>query len=395
MKHLLILLAVISAFCVRSYACTTVIVSARKSATGRPMLWKNRDTDCEFNHLRYFEGAKYSFTGLVDFDAEVGKESIYAGANEAGLVIANNLSYNACPAEDEFDPQNGKFMRACLENCATLAEVEKFIETSPYRTSANIAIIDAYGGAAYYELWNQTYTKYDVAESEDGYMVRTNFSLVSRQDGLAGLERYYTILAMTKEQAARNKLFDLQFFEDVAKTFRNELLKVDYSKRRDIPRGGWIVDQDFIPRFSTSASIVIEAVNSPEDAGQITLWSASGYPPCTYAVPVWLGAKSDIPSFLTAAVGQKAQVSILSHQLKHLVFPLEESNGEKYLHYQLLHSKIMPVVKKYEAEERRRGCQLQQSPFDISSIRNYNKDAEERFAQFQSEMAKLLDSLRH
>lgn len=392
MKHLFVILALLCVVGSRSYACTTVIVAAQKSATGRPILWKNRDTNSEFNHLKYFEGGKYSFTGLIDASAQAGKESVYAGANEAGLVITNNLSYNVHPEqENELASQNGKFIKACLENCVSLAEVEKFIETSPFITRANLAVIDAYGGAAYYELWNQTYTKYDVANSEEGYMVRTNFSFESRQPGLIGLERYKTISALTKEQVQKNKLFDVQFFEDVAKLFRNDVLKVDYSVKRTVPKGGWIVDQDFIPRFSSSASIVIEGVNKPEDANEITLWCASGYPPCTYAVPVWVGAKSNIPSFLTAAPGQTAEVSTVSYQLKHQVFPYKESNGEKYLNYKLLSSKIMPAVSKYEAIERKQGSLVQKGQLSSSAISAYNKGAEERFQQFKTELSFLLN----
>ena len=41
-----------------SEACTAVIVSGAKTADGRPLMWKNRDTDCLDNSVRHFKGEK-------------------------------------------------------------------------------------------------------------------------------------------------------------------------------------------------------------------------------------------------------------------------------------------------------------------------------------------------
>ena len=74
-------------------ACTTAIISAEASGTGRPLLWKHRDTDEYYNHIEYLKGEKYSFTALVNSKDEV-YEEVWAGANEKGFVIANNVSYS-------------------------------------------------------------------------------------------------------------------------------------------------------------------------------------------------------------------------------------------------------------------------------------------------------------
>ena len=47
-------------------ACTTAIISAEASGTGRPMLWKHRDTDEYYNHIEYLRGEKYGYTALVN-----------------------------------------------------------------------------------------------------------------------------------------------------------------------------------------------------------------------------------------------------------------------------------------------------------------------------------------
>ena len=78
---------------VPSLACTTAIISAEASGTGRPLLWKHRDTDEYFNHIEHLKGEKYSYTALLNTRDTVYIE-VWAGANEKGFVIANNVSYN-------------------------------------------------------------------------------------------------------------------------------------------------------------------------------------------------------------------------------------------------------------------------------------------------------------
>ena len=52
-KTLIILLILLSISEVIT-PCTTAIVSGRLTADGRPLLWKNRDTDDLDNILKYF-----------------------------------------------------------------------------------------------------------------------------------------------------------------------------------------------------------------------------------------------------------------------------------------------------------------------------------------------------
>ena len=68
-----------------SDACTAVIISGKKTADGRPLMWKNRDTDCLDNSVRHFKGEKYSFVGLVNSDSPGGE--VWIGANTAGFSM--------------------------------------------------------------------------------------------------------------------------------------------------------------------------------------------------------------------------------------------------------------------------------------------------------------------
>ena len=61
MKRLVIsvLVAIAGIFAIPAMACTTAIISAEASGTGRPLLWKHRDTDEYYNHMEYLRGEKY------------------------------------------------------------------------------------------------------------------------------------------------------------------------------------------------------------------------------------------------------------------------------------------------------------------------------------------------
>ena len=66
-KLFILLLAVLAAvFPPEAEACTTAIVSAEASASGRPLLWKQRDTDNPHNVVAYVSGGKYAYTAVFN-----------------------------------------------------------------------------------------------------------------------------------------------------------------------------------------------------------------------------------------------------------------------------------------------------------------------------------------
>ena len=90
MKKLMLILAALFLTVSRGECCTTVIVSAEASGTGRPLMWKQRDTSAGFNYLEWFPGGegRYGFLGIVN-TSDTRKESVWCGANEAGFSIIN------------------------------------------------------------------------------------------------------------------------------------------------------------------------------------------------------------------------------------------------------------------------------------------------------------------
>ena len=74
-------------------ACTTAIISGRFTPDGRPLLWKNRDTDDLDNKLMYFTDGRYDYIGLVNSKDTIGEE-VWTGMNTSGFAIMNSASYN-------------------------------------------------------------------------------------------------------------------------------------------------------------------------------------------------------------------------------------------------------------------------------------------------------------
>ena len=166
-----------------TFACTSFIISGKATPSGKPMMFKHRDTGELNNRIAYFQGEKYAFIGLMNSPMLDGE--VWSGMNEAGFCIMNTASYNL--REDTLKCQmdrEGELMYHALGNCATLADFETWLTTypQPWGVEANFGVIDAQGGAAYFEMNNSRYIKYDVNSEQSGYRVVTNFSFAGRYE---------------------------------------------------------------------------------------------------------------------------------------------------------------------------------------------------------------------
>lgn len=390
-----VFVAIAGLIAVPAMACTTAIISAEASGTGRPLLWKHRDTDEYYNHMEYFRGEKYGFTALVNSRDAV-YEEVWAGANDAGFAIANNVAYNINLIKYDTPSRNGYIMKAALGICATVDDFEKMLQDMavPRGARANFAVIDAHGGAAYFEVGDDRYFRFDVKDAPDGYLYRTNFSVAGVEDEGAGYIRY----------AAAKKIFEEKgrdftpgwILDNPARSFYHGLMKTDMQNVSDKALGeGFIISQDYIPRYTSTSSIVIEGVNPGEDPAKTVIWSAIGYSPCSYAIPVWVGACEDIPECLSSADKQLAPANSLAMDLKARVFPITRGNGNKYLDYLTLRRDILPEIMSAEDKEIAEGEKVKKKMdrmgFDIEAVRKFNTGADKRFAAFRDRMKKIID----
>jgi len=204
MKKWIALLFLWGVLSVPALACTSVIVSGKVREDGKPVMMKNRDTSSKTNDIHWFQGEKYSFIGLVNTDGPLEPE-VWAGTNSAGFCIMNTATYDLkdddIPAE-EMD-REGYLMYRALEVCATVEDFDHFLDTlsKPMYVEANFGVIDARGGAVYYEVDNwRVRARYDVNEEPEGYRVVTNFTWQGREADRRGVDRYEkasTLLAET------------------------------------------------------------------------------------------------------------------------------------------------------------------------------------------------------
>ena len=326
-------------FCiVSSWACTSFIISGKATPTGRPMMFKHRDTGELNNRIAHFNGVNYDFIGLVNSPTLDGE--VWAGMNEAGLCIMNTASYNL--REDQLDCQmdrEGELMYQVLSHCATLDDFEQWLATypQPWGVEANFGLIDAQGGAAYYEVNNSRWIKYDVNAEANGYRVVTNFSFAGRYEDYEGWERYQTASAIMGEAfSPTHQMTPTEALNLFSRQYRHEVLAIDYDST-NAPE--FTVDQDFIPRRITSAVVVFEGVASPAQAQQSVMWTALGYPACAVVVSLVMADAAHIPAYMqaydahaTSGNELHSEMCDLSLQIKNKwVFPLHISNGSRYV----------------------------------------------------------------
>jgi len=343
-------------------ACTSAIITGKVTADGRPILWKHRDTGEEQNRIEFFNFGKYSFLALVNSPDKSGEA--WVGTNETGFSIMNTASYNLKENEDTTKEKDmeGVLMFKALAICKNLVDFEKFLDTlkRPLGVEANFGVIDAEGGAAYYEVNNFKYNKLDVNDTKIaplGYLVVTNFSYTGRFNDGMGYIRQQTASSLFAKIAPTCKITPLWIAQEASRSFYHSLLDIDLKKHENSPNknSGWFIDQDFIPRKSTSASVIIQGVKQNEDPKMTIMWTILGYPPASVMIPLWVKAGYQQPSILIKK--QSSNNALLCEwavTLKNKSFSIERGNGAKYFHWSMMYNEsetgYMQILKPVEDE---------------------------------------------
>lgn len=327
-------------------SCTSAIFTGKVTKDGRPLLLKHRDTGELNNRIEYFQGPKYGFLALVDSPSEGGVA--WSGSNNAGFSIINTASYNL---KDDDVPSSmmdreGELMYKALGVCKNLKDFEYFLDTlsRPMGVEGNFGVIDAEGGAAYYEVNNHKWNKLDVNDPEvapNGYFIVTNFSYTGREDeGMGYIRNCNTTYNVENYVLKEGGKVDPQWiFENISRSFYHSLLEVDLRKDQGLA-SGWFIDQDFVPRRSSSASMVFQGVKPGEDVSKTVMWTILGYPPLGVAVPMVVANGENIPSFMVKSESsENAQMCDMVLELKKNVFPVKRGNGNKYFRFNYLYNK--------------------------------------------------------
>ncbi len=324
-------------------ACTTAIISGRFTPDGRPLLWKNRDTDDLDNKLMYFTDGRYDYIGLVNSKDTTGEE-VWTGMNTAGFAIMNSASYNLNSAEDADAAVNeGRVMRQALQQCASVDDFENFLKKlpKPYGLEANFGVIDAFGNAACFETSNHGYFKIDVNDpvaAPMGYLIRTNYSFTGKPDEGQGYIRYLTAEKLFYQASAMNSLTPEFILQDAARCLFHSLTETDLKLLQTTGKEKFVWFADFIPRFSTAASVVIQGVKKDESPMLMTMWTVLGFPLCSVVYPVWFNGEHQLPFQLKASESGRAPLCDKALKLKDRCFPVKRGHGDDYLNLPVLYN---------------------------------------------------------
>lgn len=337
MKRLYTIILILSAIFLQTAACTTAIISGKNTIDGRPLLYKHRDTDALQNKVMAFDDGKYQYIGIVNSKDKSGRE-VWGGYNSTGFAIMNSASYNLNPEQKGKDELEGVVMKLALQRCATLDDFERLLDSlpKPMCLSANFGVIDAKGGAAYYETGDYSYKKFDAndpAVAPMGYIVRTNYSFSGDRSRDKGISRYMAAEPMFYQASLSNSLSYNFLLQNVSRSLKHGLTGVNLYDQvpSDTDTPVYAPFRDFIPRYSTSSVIVVQGVKKDESTTLTTMWTILGSPLTSVAIPVWLNKGNVYPSILTAIKSENADLCDWSLTVKKKLFPISVGEGNDYI----------------------------------------------------------------
>jgi len=307
-------------------ACTTAVISGRCTESGRPLLWKNRDTrSSSHNEVAHFDDGPISFVAVINAND---RTTVWMGVNEAGFCIENSLSKDLRNDKPRSGLGNGQFMKQALATCRTVddfAELLQATDKTGRKTLANFGVIDADGGAAIFESGPTTHRMFDVNDpsvAPDGFLVRANFSATANDlpaDPPADLS---SALYSSNRYCRAKVLLQQQLPSGITVPFMTRHLCRDLANDDGIAFPGSIngatgvlpaqlpTDQT-ISRATTVSAVVIEGVAEGEDPRTTTMWTMLGDPKFTIAIPCWASV-SDIADSATEPTGAEiGEVALL------------------------------------------------------------------------------------
>jgi len=385
-KNIFFLLILVFLIPLTIIPCTTAIISGRITSDGRPLLWKNRDTDNLYNNLVYINGSKYSYIALVNSnDKHPGQ--IWIGMNNAGFAIMNSVSYNLKVNDTtKLEDMEGHLMRKALESCASVQEFENFLinHKKPLGVETNFGVIDAFGNGAYFETSNYSYKKFDVNDKDvapDGYLLRTNFSFCGIADKGSGYERFDIETELFNTAFVNKNLTPKFIIQDAARCLKHSLTKTDLKNEfsENASEKKYVDFNDFIPRFSTSASVVIQGVKKDEPADYSTMWTVLGFPLCSVVYPVWFNSENILPEILKAGTDGNSELCKLSLKLKGKCFSLPKGRTQNYIDVNALNNvegtgimqKLSPIDSYIFSSSEEMLNKLRKEKFPVDDVKVY------------------------
>lgn len=287
------------------------------AAGGRPLLWSLRDggsPDLVVQALA--DGAVPYFAWC-----EAGHpERVHGGANVAGLAVV------AVPVVvDGLAEAEGKLaalLQETLRACRTLAEFEVLLQRGDADGrgfAANIAVLDAAGAAAMFDVQPTTWARADATVADRGFLVRDGRVPVSSQpaDGRRALAEAACRSPGVTELSARIVL--------------QRVLR-DITPPAGAPRSprDRLDTRSLVHRPSTTGALVVQGVANGENSGWTQMWVTLGQPLCATAMPLFPAAGA-VPR--AVAGDPRSSLAAESQRLQQLLYVAEEGDEAKDRHW--------------------------------------------------------------
>ena len=321
-------------------ACTSFIISGKYTADGKSILYKNRDTGEMKNSLVKFNDGKYEYMGVVNGTEKGWNRAVWGGYNETGFAIINTAAYNNNIGDTTgVKGRDGVVMKMALMVCSSLEDFEVFLDTltKPRGVNSNYGVIDAKGGAAYYETGNFKYVKVDANDAlaaPNGIIVRTNHSMSADLSKGFGFNRFENATRILNE-ASRQKTLSPEFLMNaVSRSLYHPRVGRDLSlnipKNKDKAKYEFFTD--YIPRISTSSTMMIVSARDQEHVQETMMWTILGFPLTSVAIPTWLSA-DELPKSAAMGDDYKAPICSAALKFKDECFPIKIDHGENYINF--------------------------------------------------------------
>lgn len=312
--------------------CTSAVISPAASAGGRPMLWKNRDTDNLSNRVVFVREVPHSYLAVVDGDDASGRRT-YAGLNSAGFAIINTVAYNLPGAKaSELKDLEGSVMGDALRSCRSVADFEAYLRANQgpgLGCQTNFGVLDASGAAFIYEVHNQGFQKFDAAATPEKYLVNSNWARSGKPGKGAGYLRFERASELFRKVPAGQlsaQLILRQMARDTGHVLLRHPTAEDLKKQPAQPT--WILTKDCINKSYTSCAVVLVGKEPNNPASRAELWILPGEPVTTVALPLWVEAGTVPEAFWK---GTDAPLWAESLRIKKLLRPFPESEKQEYL----------------------------------------------------------------
>lgn len=324
MKRFYVLLYALVSVCA-AMACTSLIALGNATDSGRPLLWKHRDTGAADNFLyRVDPPGGIGYVALFNGGDTLAIDDAWMGMNDAGFAIMNTVAYNLPANSPQWTDREGAVMSLALARCRTVDDFAALLDSlpRPMGVLTNFGCIDAEGGAAYFETDDSGYVRFDAADSPSGVLVRTNYAYSGAEGAGRGYVRHKNVEFLLADQISSGSLTPASCIEGVSRSFYCADLGYDALDTGD----SRIAAAEYVPRPSSTASIVVEGVAPGQSPCDMMMWAVVGYPP---VCPVSAVRLDSIPAEVSPqAPGCHAPAAVEALRIHDRVY--QNRSGDRY-----------------------------------------------------------------